>query len=78
MKKDVHPEPRFVVCVRNDNYELDLTLHKIYQVLPDASAERSGRIRIVDETGEDYLYPETFFRPVEVTRALEAELLRAS
>lgn len=70
--------PRFVVCVRNDDYELDLALHKIYQVLSDASAERSGWIRIVDETGEDYLYPGTFFRPVEVTHALQVELPRAS
>lgn len=75
MKKHVLPEARFVVCVRNDDYEMDLVLHKTYQVLPDASAERSGWIRIVDETGEDYLYPETFFQPVEV---LEENLLRAS
>jgi hypothetical protein len=61
--------PRFVACIRNDGYEMDLALHRIYQVLPDASAERSGWIRIADETGEDYLYPETFFRPIEVPHA---------
>jgi hypothetical protein len=78
MTKNASTEPRFVVCTRNDDYEMDLALHKIYQVLPDASAERSGWIRVVDETGEDYLYPETFFQPIEVPHALGEELLRAS
>lgn len=55
---------RLVVCVRNDGYELDLVPRKVYEVLPDASAERSGWIRIVDETEEDYLYPEGFFQGV--------------
>ena len=55
--------PRFVVCVSNDGYPMDLALHKIYEVHPDASAERSGWIRIVDQTGEDYLYPAKLFRP---------------
>ena len=57
--------PRFVVCVKNDGYTLDLALRKRYEVLPDPSAERSGWIRIVDETGEDYLYPESLFQPLE-------------
>ena len=57
--------PRFVVCVKNDGYTLDLALQKRYEVLPDPSAERSGWIRIVDETGEDYLYPESLFQPLE-------------
>lgn len=57
--------PRLVVCVRNDDYELDLALNTRYEVLPDPSAERSGWIRIVDETGEDYLYPAGYFRPLD-------------
>lgn len=55
--------PRFAVCVRNDGYESDLALHKRYEVPPDPSAERSGWIRVVDETGEDYLYPAKYFGP---------------
>lgn len=78
MKKNPASKPRFVVCIRNDDYETDLALHKIDQVLPDPSGERSGWIRIVDETGEDYLYPEKFFQPIEVPAALGEELLRAS
>ena len=57
---------RFVVCLRNDGYEHDLALHKRYQALPDASAEQSGWIRVIDETGEDYLYPGNYFRTAEV------------
>lgn len=57
--------PRRVLCLRNDGYEQDLAPHKVYEVLPDPSAERSGWIRIVDETGEDYLYPATLFQPAE-------------
>jgi hypothetical protein len=78
MRKPAPTAPRFVVCIRNDDYELDLKLQKTYEVLPDASAERSGWIRIVDETGEDYLYPEKFFHAAEAVDALKAGLRRAS
>jgi hypothetical protein len=78
MKKTSSTVPRFVVCVRNDEHPMDLALHKIYEVLPDPSAERSGWIRIIDETGEDYVYPEKLFQPIEVSRALGEELQRAS
>jgi hypothetical protein len=78
MSNHTPAEQRFVVCVRNDEYEIDLALHKIYAVIPDPSAEGDGWIRIVDETGEDYLYPEEFFKPVQVSASLSEELLRAS
>lgn len=68
----------FVVCVRNVGYEMDLALHTIYAALPDPSAERSGWIRIVDETGEDYLYPMTLFQAIEVSPALEEGLRHVS
>ena len=70
MKKRSSTPPRLVVCVRNDDYELDLVVNTAYEVLPDPSAERSGWIRIVDETGEDYLYPETFFRAAQSEETL--------
>jgi hypothetical protein len=78
MKKRIPTPPRVVVCIRNDDYELDLAVNNVYQVLPDPSAERSGWIRIVDETGEDYLYPETFFREAESVSAAEHGLRLAS
>ncbi|WP_420128253.1 hypothetical protein [Longimicrobium sp.] len=63
---------RFVLCLRNDGYELDLAPHKVYRVLPDPSAEQSGWIRLVDETGEDYLYPAEYFEPLETSGAVPA------
>ena len=53
-------EPPYAVCVRNDECE-DLELRKIYLILPDKRAARDGYIRVVDESGEDYLYPESYF-----------------
>jgi hypothetical protein len=55
-----------------------LELHKIYRVLPDEGAAREGDIRIVDESGEDYLYPAEWFVPVEVPRTVRSSLIRAS
>ena len=52
--------PQYAVCVRNDECE-DLEVLKIYQILPDKRAARDGYIRVVDESGEDYLYPESYF-----------------
>ena len=51
---------QFVLCVRNDECE-DLELRKVYQLLPDSKALHDGYLRIVDESGEDYLYPESYF-----------------
>jgi len=58
------PIPRFVICVNNSGYVDDLRERAVYQALPDASAARSNYLRIIDETGEDYLYPAAYFVPV--------------
>ena len=60
-------EPKFVLCVRNDDCE-DLELRKVYPVLPDKRAENEGYIRVVDESGEDYLYPASYFVFVRLPR----------
>lgn len=60
-------EPQFALCVRNDECE-DLEQRKIYKVLPDRRGERDGYIRVVDESGEDYLYPESYFVHVRLPR----------
>lgn len=70
--------PRFAVCINNSGYPASLELHKIYRVLPDEGAAREGDIRIVDESGEDYLYPAEWFVPVEVPRTVRSSLIRAS
>ncbi len=59
--------PIFLLCVRNDECE-DLELRKVYRALPDARAKREGFVRVVDESGEDYLYPESYFAPVRLPR----------
>jgi hypothetical protein len=75
--KSKKTEPRFVVCVKNEGCE-DLEVRKIYQVLPDEAAAEDNYIRVVDESGEDYLYPASYFFPVELPRAAEEALLSAA
>ncbi len=71
------PHPQFVVCIKNAGYPASLELHKIYRVLPDEDAAADGDIRVVDESGEDYLYPVTFFAPIKVSDEIEKSLLCA-
>lgn len=68
----------FVVCVRNKGYEASLERNKLYVVLSDAGAEQDGDLRVVDESGEDYLYPAEWFVAVDVPKAVQASLLKAS
>ena len=70
-------ERRFVICIRTDDGDL-LTPRRIYEVLPDESAAKSQYIRVVDNEGEDYLYPAAYFLPVEFPLAVEQALLQAS
>ena len=67
-------ERKFVVCIRNDECE-DLELRKVYRVLPDKAASRDGYLRVVEESGEDYLYPESYFAPVRLSRKAQEALL---
>ncbi|MFM7383201.1 MAG: hypothetical protein ACKN9E_11705 [Microcystaceae cyanobacterium] len=70
--------PHFAVCINNQDYPVALERHKIYQVVPDPSAEKDGDLRIIDESGEDYLYPARYFVIIEVPKLLEKSLLQAS
>jgi hypothetical protein len=72
------PEPEFVVCLKNEGYTASLELHKIYRVLSDPQADKDGDLRIIDESGEDYLYPRDWFVLIEVPEAVEASLLRTA
>ncbi|HZG42769.1 MAG TPA: hypothetical protein VEY93_07395 [Longimicrobium sp.] len=69
---------QFVVCVDNEGYGFDLLLEKRYRVIPDPDGEEVGLVRVVDETGEDYLYPRSMFAAVEPSQAAQGEMLRAS
>lgn len=61
---------RYCVCVNNRGNPAALEVRKIYRLLEDAAAERKGLVRVIDESGEDYLYPERFFIPIEVPPAV--------
>src|ERR1700674_1622442 len=69
---------QFVVCVDNDGYEASLERNKIYVVLLDKDAERDGDLRIVDESGEDYLFSADRFVAIDVPAAVRASRLQAS
>lgn len=64
-------EKHFAVCIRNDEYEGALELRKIYEILEDSDAEPHDLIRVIDESGEDYLYPRQWFLPIELPRNVE-------
>jgi hypothetical protein len=71
-------ERRFVICIRNDEYPASLERRKIYESLQDAEAEKHGQIRVVDESEEDYLYPEEYFVPVRLPKSTEEALVSAA
>ncbi|MCH8108542.1 MAG: hypothetical protein IIB15_00290 [Chloroflexi bacterium] len=62
---------QFVVCVDNEGYPASLELRKIYQVIPDPQADGQKLIRVIDESGEDYLYSEDYFVPIALPEAAE-------
>jgi hypothetical protein len=68
----------FVVCINNTNYPASLELHKIYHVIADKDAEDEGDIRIIDESGEDYIYPSSYFVSIQVPQTVQESILRAS
>jgi hypothetical protein len=75
MKKD--SSKRFVICTKNEDYKTSLEVRKIYLTLPDKKASRLNLVRIVDESGEDYLYPGDFFIPIDLPQTTEEALLKA-
>lgn len=67
---------RFVVCIDSFGCEASLEVHKVYAVVPDPDAAQNGDLRIIDESGEDYLYPAGRFSEIALPDALECSLLR--
>lgn len=68
---------RYVLCVRNEGCE-DLALRKVYELIPDETAAKDDYLRVIDESGEDYLYPADCFIPLELPRKVEKALAAAS
>jgi hypothetical protein len=67
-----------VVCINNDGYPASLERRKIYLTIPDPIARRHGQIRVIDESGEDYLYPKSLFVPVRLPESTRKALLTAA
>jgi hypothetical protein len=70
-------EVRFAICIRNTDAE-DLELRKVYQVLPWRSPSEEGFLRVIDESGEDYLYPADYFIVLDLPQAAERALLQVA
>ncbi len=68
------PQAQFVICIRNEDCE-DLEPRKLYQMLPDDDAATEGYIRVIDESGEDYLYPADYFVAIELPKPAKRALL---
>ena len=77
MSRREKPETKFAVCIQSDDADL-LTPRKIYQVLSDESGAKSNYIRVVDNEGEDYLYPAKYFMFLDLPQEIERALLRAA
>jgi len=68
-------QKHFAVCIRNEEYEASRELRKIYEILEDPDAAKHQMIRVVDEEDEDYLYPASWFVPIELPRNVEQAIL---
>jgi hypothetical protein len=70
--------PKFVICIENSDFPTSLEVRKIYQVVPDSDARKIGLLRIIDESGEDYLYPAEHFIDAHLTKSVEAAVVNAA
>ena len=68
----------FVICIKNDEFPASLEKRKLYQVVPDAEAEKQGQLRIIDESGDDYLYPKEYFVEADLTGSTEQAVIEAA
>jgi hypothetical protein len=72
------PKHTFAICIDNEDYEVSLELRKLYVILPDPDAEKHDQIRVIDESGEDYLYPREFFVVIDLPEAIERQIIQAA
>jgi len=78
LRRPKSESPHFAVCIKNAGYQASLELHKIYRVIADDDAAEEGDIRIVDESGEDYLYPANWFVEVKLPQPVQRSLLQSA
>ncbi len=71
-------DSKFVICIENSGYPASLEKRKIYEVLPDSDAEKINHIRVIDESGEDYLYPASYFIDANLSKETQEAVARAA
>lgn len=69
---------QLLICVRNDEYPASLEVRKVYEVVPDTAAAAHHLVRVIDESGEDYLFPEDYFMPIDLPQPIRAALQLAA
>lgn len=78
MAKSLGRKRQLVVCVKNDGYEVSLELRKIYVSIEDESAKVHRMVRVIDESGDDYLYPQKLFMPINLPQPVQRAVLTAA
>jgi hypothetical protein len=73
-----NPPQQFVICINNEDYPASLEVRKVYRVMPDDDAAAHDLLRVIDESGKDYLYPRDYFVSLELSQAAAAAISRAS
>ena len=71
-------QPHFVICIENSDYPASLEKRKIYEAIEDPKASEVGQIRVIDESGEDYLYPQELFVDAKLTDEIQAAVVKAA
>ena len=74
-KKNSH---HLVICIKNEGYQASLETRKIYEIISDIDAKKHKLVRVIDESGEDYLYPENFFIPVSLPKEIEDAVIKVA
>jgi hypothetical protein len=68
---------KFVICLKNSGYEASLEPLKIYRIIADRIAEKHKQLRVIDESGDDYLFPASYFKPIELPQPIRRAILAA-
>jgi hypothetical protein len=71
-------DSRFLICIDNSEFPASLEKRKIYEVVPDADAAQMDQVRVIDESGEDYLYPASCFIDAQLPKSVEAAVVKAA
>jgi hypothetical protein len=78
MRKTRATARELVICIRNAGYEASLERRKLYRVVPDIDAAKHGQMRVIDESGDDYLYPKDYFVPVRLPKPVRSAVIAAA